>query len=189
VRFDDDLALLEAIAAQPTFEVHGIVGGYTGPGVKTIVPHAAEAKVSTRLVPDQDPKKLFKLIKAFVRERCPDAVVTHESTLAPWRGEIGGPHMEAAAVAMAEAFGRPPAFTREGGSIGAVLTMDRLLRAPIVFLGLSLPEHGYHAINENYDWGQARGGIEMFYRYFQRIAALPRGRVARGRSRGIIQRP
>ncbi len=57
-----------------------------------------------------------------------------------------------------------------GGSIGAVLTMRKTLDAPVTFLGLSLPEHGYHAINENFDWGQASGGMELFCRYFSEIA-------------------
>jgi acetylornithine deacetylase/succinyl-diaminopimelate desuccinylase-like protein len=173
VRFKEDARLMEAIMAAPTFEVHGLVGGYSGPGVKTIVPHVAEAKLSTRLVPDQKPQKIFKLVKEFVRRHCPDARVTHESTLEPYAGELGGPYHDAAVEAMKGSFGREPAFTREGGSIGAVLTMRRLLRSPIVFLGLSLPEHGYHAINENYDWTQAAGGMEMFYRYFHRLADLP----------------
>src|SRR6185369_12492706 len=172
VRFADDLRLMEAIAASPTFEVHGLVGGYTGPGIKTIVPHVAEAKLSTRLVPDQKPAKVFKLIKDFVRKNLPDAQVTHEATLEPYMGELGGPYHDAAVAAMKGSFGREPALTREGGSIGAVLTMRRLLKAPVLFLGLSLPEHGYHAINENYDWGQASGGMEMFYRYFHKIADM-----------------
>jgi acetylornithine deacetylase/succinyl-diaminopimelate desuccinylase-like protein len=183
VRFDDDARLMEAIMAQPTFEVHGLVGGYSGPGIKTIVPHVAEAKLSTRLVPDQDPAAVFKLIKAFIKQRCPDAVVTHEASLAPYLADIGGPAHEAAVRAMKAAFGVEPGLTREGGSIGAVLTMQKLLRAPIIFMGLSLPEHGYHAINENYDWGQASGGMAMFYRYFFEVAAggKPAGkRRARG---------
>jgi acetylornithine deacetylase/succinyl-diaminopimelate desuccinylase-like protein len=69
-------------------------------------------------------------------------------------------------------FGADAAFTREGGSIGAVVTMQKLLKAPITFLGLSLPEHGYHAKNENYDWGQTAGGIRMFVRYFEEISQL-----------------
>ena len=174
VRFKDDQKLAEAIMVQPTFEVHGIVGGYTGPGIKTIVPHVAEAKLSTRLVPDQQPAKVFKLIQRFIKQRCPDAVVTHETSLAPYLGDIGGPFHEAAVAAMKSAFGKQPGLTREGGSIGAVLTMRRLLGAPVVFMGLSLPEHGYHAINENYDWGQAAGGTAMFYEYFHRVAGLPR---------------
>ena len=149
-------------------------GGYSGPGIKTIVPHRAEAKLSTRLVPDQKPAKIFKLIKRFIKSRCPDAVVTHEASLEPYLAPLGGPYNAAAAAAMRETFGKEPGFTREGGSIGAVLTMRRLLKAPVTFMGLSLPEHGYHAINENYDWGQASGGMEMFCRYFHKIAELGR---------------
>jgi acetylornithine deacetylase/succinyl-diaminopimelate desuccinylase-like protein len=169
-----DRAVMEAIMAQPTFEVHGIVGGYTGPGIKTIVPRRAEAKLSTRLVPDQDPATVFKLVKAFIRKRLPDARVLHQASLAPYLAPLGGPYNAAAAMAMRETFGREPAFTREGGSIGAVLTMQKMLKAPVNFLGLSLPEHGYHAINENFDWGQAKGGMEMFCRYFHHISATKR---------------
>ncbi|HXU61711.1 MAG TPA: M20/M25/M40 family metallo-hydrolase [Polyangia bacterium] len=165
----DDVSALAALIAAPTLEVHGITGGYSGPGIKTIVPHRAEAKLSTRLVPDQKPAKVFQLIKRFVKERLPDAVVTHEASLEPYLAEIGGPYHEAAAAAVRQTFGKEPAFVREGGSIGAVLTMQRLLKAPVIFLGLSLPEHGYHAINENFDWGQAAGGMEMFCRYFHEV--------------------
>lgn len=176
LRFKDEATIMEAIMAQPTLEVHGIVGGYTGPGIKTIVPHVAEAKLSTRLVPDQRPEKMFKLVKDFIRKRLPDAEVTFEKGLEPYIADMGGPYNAVAARAMKEAFGKEPGFTREGGSIGAVLTMRQLLKAPVLFLGLSLPEHGYHAVNENYDWGQASGGMEMFYRYFHHIAEM--GKVA-----------
>jgi len=168
----DELAVMESIMALPTFEVHGLVGGYAGPGIKTIVPHRAEAKLSTRLVPAQRPDKIFALIKRFIKKQLPDAVVEREGALEPYLAPLGGPHNAAAAEAMRETFGREPAFTREGGSIGAVLTMRRLLKAPVTFMGLSLPEHGYHAINENYDWGQASGGMEMFRRYFHKIAGM-----------------
>jgi acetylornithine deacetylase/succinyl-diaminopimelate desuccinylase-like protein len=167
----NDLEALTALIAAPTLEVHGLVGGYAGPGIKTIVPHRAEAKLSTRLVPDQKPDRVFKLIKSFVKKRLPDAVVTHEASLAPYLAPIGGPYHTAAAAAVRATFGKEPAFVREGGSIGAVLTMEKVLRAPVIFLGLSLPEHGYHAVNENFDWGQAAGGMELFCRYFHHIAA------------------
>jgi len=168
----NDVDLMQAIMARPTFEVHGLVGGYSGPGIKTIVPHRAEAKLSTRLVPNQKPAKVFKLIKAFMKRRMPDAVVTHEASLDPYLAPLGGIENAAAADAMRETFGKQPGFTREGGSIGAVLTMRRLLKVPITFMGLSLPEHGYHAVNENYDWTQASGGMEMFCRYFHKIGEL-----------------
>jgi acetylornithine deacetylase/succinyl-diaminopimelate desuccinylase-like protein len=174
LRFSDDAHLREAIMIAPTFEVHGLTGGYSGAGIKTIVPHRAEAKLSCRLVPDQTPERVFRLIERFVRQHCRDAEVIHESSLSPYLVDPSGPHLEAAQQAMFEAFGKRPALTREGGSIGAVVTMDRVLRAPVVLLGLSLPEHGYHAINENFDWGQAGQGMEMFCRYFHKLADLPR---------------
>jgi acetylornithine deacetylase/succinyl-diaminopimelate desuccinylase-like protein len=172
LRFDDPERVLKAIMAEPTFEVHGITGGYQGPGVKTIVPHQAQAKISCRLVPDQQPKKVFKLIRDFVRSRNPDVKAEFLGALEPYMGEFTGPYADAASRAMQFAFGRQPAFTREGGSIGAVVTMRKHLKAPIVFLGLSLPEHGYHAKNENFDWGMASGGMKMFVRYFDEISRL-----------------
>lgn len=164
--------VLKAFMATPTFEVHGITGGYGGPGVKTIVPYRAEAKISTRLVPYQDPEKIAKLMREHVRRINPDVRVQSIQRLDPYLGSFTGPFAEAARDAMKFAFGREPAFTREGGSIGAVVTMQNHLKAPITFLGLSLPEHGYHAKNENYDWGQTSGGIRMFVKYFERISTL-----------------
>ena len=158
--------------ASPTFEVHGMVGGYTGPGVKTAIAPKAEAKVSMRLVPNQDPVKVFKLVKSFIRKKNPDVQIIPESFLAPFLGPKSGPFADAAEDAMRTAFGKQPAWVREGGSIGAVVTMQKYLKAPIVFLGLSLPEHGYHAPNENFDWEQASGGIRMFARYFERLSKM-----------------
>jgi len=71
-------------------------------------------------------------------------------------------------------FKREPVFFREGGSIGAVVTMEKVLKCPVIFLGLSLPEHGYHAPNENFDWEQASGGMASFARYFAEVASLGR---------------
>lgn len=172
LRFDDPTRVLKAIMAEPTFEVHGIAGGYQGPGVKTIVPYRAEAKISTRLVPDQQPKKIFKLLRDFVREKNPDVKLEAHGALGAYIGEFEGKYADAASEAMQYAFGQKPAFTREGGSIGAVLTMKDYLKVPIVFLGLSLPEHGYHAKNENFDWGMASGGMKMFARYFDAISRI-----------------
>ena len=174
LRFDDPKRVLEAVMAQPTFEVHGITGGYQGPGVKTIVPYHAQAKLSCRLVPDQKPKKVFNLIRDFVRGKNPDIKTDFIAALEPYIGEFDGPYAQAAARAMEYSFGRSPAFTREGGSIGAVVTMKKYLESPIVFLGLSLPEHGYHAKNENFDWAMASGGMKMFVRYFDEVSRLGR---------------
>ena len=162
--------VMQRIWTQPTFEVHGMVGGYTGSGVKTAIAPAAEAKLSMRLVPNQDPDKVFKLVSQFIKKRNPDVQILPESFLKPFLAPREGPYIDAATDAMRFAFKKKPAFVREGGSIGAVVTMQEYLKVPIVFLGLSLPEHGYHAPNENYDWEQASGGMKMFEKYFDILA-------------------
>ena len=172
LRTSEPKDVLERIMAKPTFEVHGIVGGYTGPGVKTVVPPQATAKLSARLVPGQDPQAMFDLIKTFITNRHPDIEVTLEAAAAPYLGDFEGAYAEAARTAMQAAFGAEPVFLREGGSIGAVLSLRRHLKAPVVMMGLSLPEHGYHAPNEHFDWRQAAGGVVMFATFFEAVAAM-----------------
>ena len=118
---------------------------------------------------------VLALLKAFVKKHNPDIKVFAENGLEPYEGTTTGPLAELIKDAMSFAFGKEPVFVREGGSIGAVKTMEDVLSAPVVFLGLSLPEHGYHAPNENYDWSQARGGMVAFARLFAQTAALPKG--------------
>jgi acetylornithine deacetylase/succinyl-diaminopimelate desuccinylase-like protein len=172
LRVADPLEVMKRIWAMPTFEVHGVTGGYTGPAIKTVVPPRGEVKCSMRLVPKQEPKQVLALLRKFVKKVNPDVEVVPVGSLSPYRGATTGPWADAVKEAMAFAFGRPPVFVREGGSIGAVLTMEKVLRCPVVFLGLSLPEHGYHAPNENYDWGQASGGIAAFAKFFERAASI-----------------
>ncbi|MCK9896842.1 M20/M25/M40 family metallo-hydrolase [Frankia sp. AgB32] len=174
LRVTDAREVVRRIMAEPTFEVHGFTGGYTGPGVKTVVPPRATVKLSARIVPHQQPAEVFALVRDFITTRHPDARVEMEAGLPPYLGPRTGPHAELAANAVDFAFGRRPAFVREGGSIGAVLTMDQYLKAPVTLLGLSLPSHGYHAPNEHFDWTQAAGGIRMFTHYFGGLAAQPR---------------
>ncbi len=172
LRVNDALEVMKRIWMMPTFEVHGIAGGYQGPGVKTIIPPKATAIVSCRLVPKMDPKKIVKLVTEFVKAKNPDVKVSSEHALAAYEGKTTGPYADAIRGAMKFAFGKEPVFVREGGSIGAVLSMEKALKAPVFFLGLSLPEHGYHAPNENYDWQQAEGGIAAFADYFRRVAEM-----------------
>ncbi len=172
MRSSDPAILMKQIWTRPSFEVHSIVGGYTGPGVKTAIAPRAEAKISMRLVPDQSATRQFELLRDFIGDRNPDAVVELDGTLDPFLGPRTGPYADAARDAMLAAFGKTPAAVREGGSIGAIVTMRDYLKVPIVFLGLSLPEHGYHAPNENFDWGQASGGMKMFVRYFENVSKL-----------------
>jgi len=170
IRTKNPLDVMKRLWALPTFEVHGLVGGYTGPGVKTIVPPRAELKCSVRLVPDMKGEKVVKLVKAFVKKRNPDVRVEGGSSAAPYKGITSGPWVEAAQRSVKFAFGKDPVFVREGGTIGAVLSMEQILKCPIVFMGLSLPDHGYHAPNENFDWGQAGGGIVAFAKFFEDVA-------------------
>ena len=172
IRTNDALEVMKRIWAMPTFEVHGLVGGYTGPGIKTIIPPRAELKISCRLVLDQDPKKIIRIVKDFVKKKNPDVKVNVENSMSPYLAPTTGPLAEAVKGAMAFAFGREPVFVREGGSIGAVNSMEKVFRCPVMFLGLSLPEHGYHAPNENYDWQQASGGMVAFAKYFENVANL-----------------
>ncbi len=174
IRTTDALEVMKRIWCLPTFEIHGIAGGYQGPGIKTIVPPRATAIVSCRLVPDMKERKVARLVKEFVRGKNPDVKVEPDHSLPAYRGRTTGPRADAIRAAMKFAFGREPVFVREGGSIGAVLSMERVLRAPVQFLGLSLPEHGYHAPNENFDWRQARGGMMAFAEYFRRLGELGR---------------
>ena len=93
----------------------------------------------------------------------------------PYLGEFHGAYADAARRSIQFAFGKEPAFIREGGSIGAVVTMREYLGLPITLIGLSLPEHGYHAPNEHYDWGQASGGIKALAMYFNEVSAITKG--------------
>jgi len=172
LRVEDSLEVMKRVWMMPTFEVHGLAGGYQGPGVKTIIPPKATAIVSCRLVPDMNPKKIVKLVTDFVKKKNRDVKVAAEHELPAYQGKTTGPYADAIRGAMKFAFGKEPVFVREGGSIGAVLSMENVLKAPVFFLGLSLPEHGYHAPNENFDWQQAEGGMAAFADYFRRLAEM-----------------
>jgi acetylornithine deacetylase/succinyl-diaminopimelate desuccinylase-like protein len=177
LRVEDPLEVMKRIWMMPTFEVHGILGGYQeGRTVKTIIPPRATAIVSCRLVPDMNPKKIVKLVTDFVKSKNADVKVSAEHALPAYEGKTTGPYADAIRSAMKFAFGKEPVFVREGGSIGAVLSMEKVLKKPIFFLGLSLPEHGYHAPNENYDWDQAAGGMVAFAKYFNEVGSLKAGR-------------
>ena len=174
-----DLQLLETnvplevmlrIWARPTFEVHGLAGGYTGPGVKTIVPGDAELKISFRLVPDQDPHAIGRSLVELVHALDPTVEVDVSGFLHPYQGPTEGPVHEAIGAALAEVTGKAPVNVREGGSIGAVPILAEQLGVPVHFLPLSLPEHGYHAPNERFDWQQAKVGMTAFAKLFERLS-------------------
>jgi len=175
MRSEDNLEVMKRIWGMPTMEIHGVVGGYQGPGVKSIVPPRAEVKGSFRLVPVQDPIKIQKQLKAAIKELNPDVQVHFESGAPAFRTVLDkGPLPAALKRSMKFAFKRDPVFVRDGGTIGAMTSIEKVLKCPVLFLGLSLPEHGYHAPNENFDWQQASGGIVAFAKYFEEIANLKR---------------
>jgi acetylornithine deacetylase/succinyl-diaminopimelate desuccinylase-like protein len=172
MRTEDPLEVMKRIWGMPTLEIHGVVGGYQGPGLKSIVPPRAEVKGSCRLVPGQDPQKLKRLITAAVKERNPDVKIQFESQAPAFRTVLEGPLPEALKRAVKFAFKRDAVFVRDGGTIGAMTSIEKVLKCPVLFLGLSLPEHGYHAPNENFDWQQASGGMVAFAKYFEEISQL-----------------
>lgn len=174
MRTEDPLEMMKRIWGMPTMEIHGLAGGYQGPGLKSIVPPRGELKASCRLVPGQDPKKIAGLVTAAVKKINPDVAIHFESMAPAFRTKVEGPLPEALKRAVKFAFKRDAVFVRDGGTIGAMTSIEKVLKCPILFLGLSLPEHGYHAPNENFDWQQASGGMVAFAKYFEEIANLSR---------------
>jgi acetylornithine deacetylase/succinyl-diaminopimelate desuccinylase-like protein len=174
LRSRDALDVMERVWARPTFEIHGLVGGYQGPGLKSVVPGRAELKASCRLVPGQDPARVAALVAAFARKHNPDVVVEAAGGSPPARWEPAGPLAQAVKSAVRFAFGREPAFVRAGGTIGAVSSMQQVLACPVGFLDLSLPDHGYHAPNENFEWSQAAGGMAAFARLVEEWGVVGR---------------
>lgn len=172
MRTEDPMEVMKRIWGMPTLEVHGIVGGYQGPGLKSIVPPRAELKASCRLVPVQNPAKIKKLITEAVKQRNPDIKIQFESAAPAFRTVLNGELPSALKRAIKFAFKRDAVFVRDGGTIGAMTSIEKVLKCPVLFLGLSLPEHGYHAPNENYDWQQASGGMVAFAKYFEEVAQL-----------------
>jgi acetylornithine deacetylase/succinyl-diaminopimelate desuccinylase-like protein len=153
---------LERVWARPTFEVNGILSGFTGEGAKTVIPAVAMAKVSMRLVPDQDPDKIAKLFEDYVRKVAPKTVevkVTRMHGGKPWMTEFDNEYVQAAGRAIEKGFGQKPVFNREGGSIPVVATFQEILGLPSVLFGVGLPDENAHAPNEKLDLGNFHGGI------------------------------
>jgi acetylornithine deacetylase/succinyl-diaminopimelate desuccinylase-like protein len=153
---------LERVWARPTFEVNGLLAGFTGEGAKTVIPAVAMAKVSMRLVPDQDPDKIAKLFEAYVTKVAPKTVevkVTRMHGGKPWMTEFDNPYVQAAGRAIEKGFGKAPVFNREGGSIPVVATFQEILGLPSVLFGVGLPDENAHAPNEKLDLANFHGGI------------------------------
>jgi acetylornithine deacetylase/succinyl-diaminopimelate desuccinylase-like protein len=143
--------VLERLWTRPTCEVNGLLSGYTGEGAKTVLPAKAMVKVSCRLVPDQEPTEIERLMREHVLRVAPAGVQVTVTPLhggRPWRAELGGPLFDAARRALAAAFGREPVITGVGGSIPVVGDFERILGAPVLLVGFGLPGENAHAPDE-----------------------------------------
>lgn len=148
---EEGYSALERIWMRPTCEVNGLLSGYTGEGAKTVLPSKAMAKVSCRLVPDQDPTEIARLFTAHVKRVTPKGVtvkVTYIHGGKPWRATLDGPLYDAARNALAAAFGKAPVIVGEGGSIPVVGDFDQVLKAPVLLMGFGLPGENAHAPDE-----------------------------------------
>jgi acetylornithine deacetylase/succinyl-diaminopimelate desuccinylase-like protein len=171
---DAEFNVLERLWARPTFEVHGIRGGFTGEGAKTVIPAQAVAKISTRLVADQRPEEAVRQLKAAVRNACPRGVTAEFRVIHSAPPSLVNPDnrfIRTAAGVMSEVFGRETVYIRSGGSIPIVGLFDEHLKAPSVMMGFGLPDDRIHAPNEKFYLPNFFRGIDAVARYLERLGS------------------
>lgn len=164
---------LERLWYRPTLDVNGLLSGFTGEGAKTVLPAKAMAKISMRLVPDQDPSEIAELAKAHIEKLAPPGVTVeikehHGGT--PWVSNPQAPIFSAGAAALEKAFGRSPVYIREGGSI-PIVPMFESLFGPVLLLGFGLPGSNLHAPDEWIDLDMYNNGIATLVDLYDEIAA------------------
>ncbi len=167
-----EYSVLERLWARPTLEVHGMPGGFTGAGAKTVIPSRATAKVSMRLVPDMDAARVFDQFAAYVQSVCPAGIVLKVRLIHsadPIVIKTNNPYIQAATVAMQEVFGKNTIFVRSGGSIPIVGDFEHSLHIPSVMMGFGLPDDNMHAPNEKFKIANFHHGIEAIIRFFQEV--------------------
>lgn len=167
----------ERISARPTLDINGMWSGWTGPGPKTIIPARAGCKISSRLVGNQDPHKIFELFKSYIASITPPTVhvevkliTTGKAALFPF--DI--PEMQAASQAYEKGWGVKPIFTRGGGSIPVVAEIADLMGIPVVMMGYGLDDDGLHSPNERFSVEMFHRGIETAIVYLEELALIPR---------------
>jgi acetylornithine deacetylase/succinyl-diaminopimelate desuccinylase-like protein len=168
---------LERIWGRPTFEVNGLLSGFTGEGAKTVIPAVAMAKVSMRLVPNQDPRQIGDLFENYVKKIAPKTVevsLTRMHGGKPWMTAFDNPYVQAAGRAIEMGFGQTPVFNREGGSIPVVATFQEELGLPCVLFGVGLPDENAHAPDEKLDLGNFHNGIIASAFLYEEIGKLAR---------------
>ncbi len=174
---DQRFTIKERVSARPSLDINGMWSGYTGPGPKTIIPASAGAKVSSRLVGNQDPHKIFDVLKRHIESVAPSTVTVEVRLLTtglPALIPFDLPEMQAAARAYEKGWGHQPVFTRGGGSIPIVADIRELLEAPVVMMGYGLDSDGLHSPNEHYTIEMFHRGIETAIVYLEELALLPR---------------
>ena len=167
--------IVEQLWTRPTLEVNGIWGGYLGEGAKTVIPSKAYAKLSTRLVPDQDPAKIAKLVERHIRKLLPKAVTCKFEVLStgkPWVAPYSHPIFQKALHALEKGFGKKAVFIREGGSIPFVTQMHDTFEVPCVLLGFGLPDENAHAPDEHMALENYFGGIKSVALFYEQLAKL-----------------
>ncbi len=160
--------------ARPTAEVNGIGGGYQGEGSKTVIPRSAFAKFSFRLVPDQDPSDILRLVEAHFARHCPPTVrleIKAGHSGAPYAMDPDSKFGRAARRALETTFGKPTALIREGGSIPIVQSFRSILGAETLLLGLALPDCQAHAPNENFPVENFEAGIRLNQHLLEALAS------------------
>lgn len=178
---DPRYTLLERLSARPTFDIDGLWGGYSGPGSKTIIPAYAGAKISTRLVPDQDYHQIERMMVEHLQRIAPPTVKVEVTPIqggAPIVMPIGHPACQVAARSLEAAFGRAPTFHRMGGSIPVVAALAREIGLESVMVGFASPNGNFHAPNEWMPLANYRGGMDALVRLWGDLgsgsAAMPR---------------
>ena len=163
-------SVFERTWARPTLEVHGIAGGFTGAGAKTVIPARATAKVSMRMVPNQDPEKISAAFKKFVADNTPAGIQTEVRVLS-WGPAImvnpDHPAIHVAAQAFRDILGKETVFIRSGGSIPIVGDFAKHLGIPTILMGFGLPDDGLHSPNEKYKVANYYAGIMTIAHFFE----------------------
>jgi len=165
---------LERRSARPTFEINGLTSGYQGPGDKTIVPAWASAKITCRLVPNQRPGEIVRLVARHLRQHRPGTArltITEQHHAPTFLTSPNGRGATAAALAVEKAFGHKPVFIREGGSLPIIEDLRRHLRAEIILVGLGLPDDNMHSPNEKMDLDNLFRGSEMSVELLRQLAS------------------
>jgi len=164
------LSVLERLWARPTLEVHGIRGGFTGEGAKTVIPAVATAKISMRLVPEMDPKQVIRQYTARVKKLTTPGIVTSVRVLSSAPASVVSTEnrfVSAAAQAMEQVFKKKTVYIRSGGSIPIAGLLHDMLGIPVVLMGFGLPDDNLHAPNEKFHLPNFYRGIETVARYLE----------------------